>query len=37
MYARDVAIVAYWNINSSIVKLSVIGGIILKHVLNWLI
>ena len=36
-YARDVAIVAYWSINSSIVKLSVIGCIILKHVPNWLI
>ena len=36
-YARDVAIVAYWNINSSIVKLSVIGCIILKHVPDWLI
>ena len=36
-YARDVAIVAYWSINNNIVKLSVIGCIILKHVPNWLI
>ena len=28
-YARDVAIVVYWSVNSSVVKLSVIGSIIL--------
>ena len=41
-YAHDVVFLAYWSFNmfkfnSSVVKLSVIGCIILKHVPHWLI